>query len=65
MLLLAQAGVTPVGPWIVYPTLVILVVAVAAAPIWPWSRRWGWQIAGIFGVAALTAAIFTVAWLFS
>lgn len=62
--LLAQSA-TPIGPWIIYPTLVMLVVAVAAAPVWPWSRNWGWPIAGMFGISAATAALFTVGWLFS
>lgn len=62
--LLAQE-VTPVGPWIVLPTLVMLAAAAAVAPVWPWSRRWGWQMAGMFGVTAATAALFSVAWLFT
>jgi hypothetical protein len=60
---LVAAEATPVGVWIIYPTLVMLVVAVAVAPVWPWSRRWGWEIAGMFGVTAATAAVFTLAWL--
>ena len=62
--LLAQDA-TPVGPWIVLPTLVMLAAAAAVAPVWPWSRRWGWQMAGMFGVTAATAALFSVAWLFT
>lgn len=61
----AAQEATPVGPWIVLPTLVMLVAAVAAAPVWPWSRRWGWQVSGMFGVTAATAALFSVAWLFT
>lgn len=63
-LVVAQQA-TEIGPWITYPTLVMLVAAVAAAPVWPWSRQWGWTIAGIFGVSAATAALFTGAWLLS
>ena len=59
------AQATQIGPWTAYPTLVMLVAAAAAAPVWPWSRRWGWTIAGIFGVSAATAALFTGAWLLS
>lgn len=51
--------------WVLAPTLVMLIVALAAAPLWPWSREWGWPLAGIFAVAAGTAALFTVAWWFS
>ncbi|HKJ55230.1 MAG TPA: hypothetical protein VJ978_04520 [Nitriliruptoraceae bacterium] len=67
LVVLAQATTepTPVGPWIVIPTLVMLAAAVAAAPIWPWSRQWGWPVAGMFGVTAATAAMFSVAWLYS
>lgn len=63
-LVLAQQAIE-IGPWITYPTLVMLVAAAAAAPVWPWSKRWGWTVAGIFGVAAATAALFTGAWLLS
>ncbi len=68
LVLLAQATAaeaTPVGPWIILPTLVMLSAAVAVAPVWPWSRGWGWPMAGMFGVTAATAAMFTVAWLFT
>lgn len=68
ILLAVQDGteaVTPVGPWIVLPTLVMLAAALAVAPVWPWSRRWGWPMAGMFGVTAATAALFSVAWLYS
>jgi len=61
----AAAEPTPVGPWIVLPTLVMLAAAVAVAPVWPWSRQWGWPMAGMFGVTAATAALFSVAWLFT
>lgn len=63
--LVAETSATPVGIWIVVPTLVMLAAAIAVAPVWPWSRQWGWPMAGIFGVTALTAAMFSVAWLFS
>lgn len=63
-MLLAQAT-TPIGPWIVYPTLVMLAATIAAAPLWPWSRNWGWTVAGVFGMTAGVAALFTVAWWFS
>lgn len=59
------AATQQVGIWIIFPTLVMLVAAVAAAPLWPWSRGWGWPISGMFGVAAMVAAVFTIGWLFS
>ena len=65
LLVAAQADPPGFAWWVLVPTLVLLSVAVAAAPVWPWSRRWGWPIAGIFGVSAATAALFTVAWWFS
>lgn len=61
----AESEPTGFSWWVLVPTLVLLSVAVAAAPIWPWSRRWGWPVAAIFGVSAGTAAIFTVGWWFS
>ncbi len=66
-LVFAQAadGATGFSWWILVPTLVMLSVAAAAAPWWPWSREWGWSLAGIFAVAAGTAALFTVGWWFS
>lgn len=64
--LAAAAAETSGVPWfVVVPTLVMLSVAVAAAPLWSWSRQWSWNVAGIFGVAAGTAALFTIAWWFS
>ncbi len=61
----AATDATGGGWWVLVPTLVMLSVAVAAAPLWPWSRQWGWPVAGIFAVAAGTAALFTTAWWFS
>lgn len=64
--LAAAAAEAPSGGlWVLAPTLVMLAAAVAAAPVWPWSRQWGWPVAGIFAVAAGTAALFTTAWWFS
>lgn len=65
LLLVTEAAVPGFSWWVLAPTLVIGSVALAAAPIWPYSRGWGWPLAGIFGVAAGTAALFTLAWWFS
>jgi hypothetical protein len=64
MMLLAQAA-TPVSWWVMTPTIVIGVLFLMTLPVWPWSRGWGWTVAGMSGVAALTVIAFTVAWLFS
>lgn len=65
VLLAVETQAAPVEPWILAPTLVMLTAAIAVAPVWPWSKQWGWPIAGMFGITALTAAMFSVAWLFS
>lgn len=41
------------------PTIVVLVAFVLAAPIWPWSRGWGWTPAGMVGVTLATILLFT------
>lgn len=56
---------TPVGFWVATPFLVLLVVVIIVSPIWPYSRDWGWTIAGIFGITLGTIAMFTAGWLVS
>ena len=63
-LVLAQQA-TPVSWWVLTPTVVILLLFVLTLPAWPWSRGWGWTIAGMSAIATLVVVAFTVAWLFS
>jgi hypothetical protein len=62
--LLAQQA-TPVSWWVLTPTVVILVLFVLTLPMWPWSRGWGWTIAGMSAIATVVVVAFTIAWLFS
>lgn len=58
----ADAGI----PWFVFvPSLVMLTFVVLTAPIWPYSRQWGWAVAGMAGVGLFVAALFSVTWLVS
>ena len=53
-------------PWFVFvPSLVMLGFVVLTAPIWPYSRQWGWAVAGMAGVGLFVTALFSVAWLAS
>lgn len=42
------------------PLVVVLLVAVLVAPVWRWSRGWGWVPAGMVGVTATTILLFTL-----
>lgn len=42
------------------PALVVFVALMLAAPIWPWSRGWGWIPAGMVGVTLMTILLFTL-----
>lgn len=52
------------GPGTVAASLNQLVLLVAgaltvlAAPLWPWSRGWGWAPAGMLAVGTATMALF-------
>ena len=53
-------------PWFVFvPSLVMLGFVVLTAPIWPYSRQWGWAVAGMAGVGLFVAVLFSVAWVVS
>lgn len=56
---------TPVEWWVAAPFLVLMTVVIMVSPIWPYSKNWGWTMAGIFGMTAGTIAAFTTAWLVS
>lgn len=61
----SEATRTPIGWWVAAPALVVLGLVLVVAPIWPWTKDWGWTIAGIVGVTVATIAMFTTAWLLS
>lgn len=42
------------------PLVAVLLVAVLVAPLWRWSRGWGWTPAGMVAVIAGTIALFTL-----
>ena len=41
------------------PTLVLGMLVVAAAPLWPWSRGWGWAPAGMLAMGLTTLVLFS------
>lgn len=43
------------------PTIVVLVVLLLVAPVWRWSRGWGWTPAAMVGVTLTTIVLFTLA----
>lgn len=42
------------------PSIAVLVALVLAAPLWPWSRGWGWTPAAMVGVTLATIVLFTL-----
>jgi len=42
------------------PTIAVLITLVLVAPLWPWSRGWGWTPAGMVTVTLATIVLFTV-----
>ena len=43
------------------PMVLLGLLTIAAAPVWPWSRGWGWAIAGILAMGLATYALFQFA----
>jgi hypothetical protein len=41
------------------PTVVIAVLVLLAAPLWPWSRGWTWAPAGILLMGLATLLLFS------
>lgn len=41
------------------PTVVLAVLVVLVAPLWPWSRGWGWPPAGILAMGLATMLAFS------
>ena len=62
---LAQAASDGLPWWVFAPSLVMLGFVVLTAPIWPYSRGWGWSVAGMSGVGLFVAALFSLAWVAS
>ena len=62
---MAQAASGGLPWWVFVPSLVMLVFVVIAAPIWPYSRGWGWSVAGMSAVGLFVAALFSLAWIAS
>lgn len=65
MNLVAQATSEGMPWWVFVPSLVMLAFVVVTAPIWPYSRGWGWTIAAMSGVGLFVAGLFSLAWLAS
>ena len=42
------------------PTLVVALMLALVAPVWPWSRGWGWVPAAMVGVTLATIILFTM-----
>ncbi len=42
------------------PTLVVLIALLLVAPLWRWSRGWGWTLAGMVGVTLVSIVLFTL-----
>lgn len=60
-----EATRRPLEWWVVVPSLVMLAFVLLTAPLWPWSKGWGWAPAGMSAVGLLVAALFTGAWILS
>jgi hypothetical protein len=41
------------------PALILVVLVVAAAPVWPWSRGWTWAPAGMLAMGLATLLLFS------
>jgi hypothetical protein len=41
------------------PALILAALVVVAAPVWPWSRGWGWPPAAILGKGLVTLLLFS------
>ncbi|MFP4234747.1 MAG: DUF3309 family protein [Nitriliruptoraceae bacterium] len=44
----------------VVPTVLLALLVVAVMPIWPYSRGWGWPMAGILGMGLATMVLFSL-----
>lgn len=41
------------------PAIILAVVVLFVAPLWPWSRGWGWPPAGILAIGLVTLLLFS------
>ncbi len=41
------------------PSVVLALLVVLVAPLWPWSRGWGWPPAGILAMGLVTMLLFS------
>lgn len=62
--LLAQAT-SPIPLWVLAPSAVMLAFVILTAPIWPYSRGWGWSVAGMAAIGLGVAVMFSLAWVLS
>lgn len=42
------------------PSIAVLLALLVVAPLWPWSRGWGWAPAGMVGVTLASIVLFTL-----
>ncbi len=42
------------------PMVLIAVLVLAAVPVWPWSRGWGWAPAGMLAMGLATMVVFSL-----
>jgi len=42
------------------PMVLIALLVVAAAPLWPWSRGWGWAPTGMLAMGLATMVVFSL-----
>jgi len=41
------------------PAVIVALLMVAAMPLWPWSKGWGWAPAGILAMGLATILVFS------
>lgn len=42
------------------PMVLIALLVLAAAPLWPWSRGWGWAPTGMLAMGLATMVVFSL-----
>jgi hypothetical protein len=46
-------------PLNVIPAVLLAVLVLAALPVWPWSKGWGWAPAGMLAMGLATLVLFS------